>query len=175
VLRALRCSLSLFALCQTIDPIYYTDMLTKIGRNLTDSVRILHVLHVRRVPHACTCHNLCYKLCHNQRKNGQPLFQYSGGWRGSWHCLSGEHLLCILFSRPESRKTARAGRFESCGCLPIMFKITAWPVGRWICEWRRQPRKRLRLDLGLSLGPDSSRAALVIVADGIVLGSDYGQ
>lgn len=98
-----------------------------------------------------------------------------GGWRGSWHCLSGEHLLCILFSRPESRKTACAGRFESYGCQPIMLKITAWLVGRWICEWRRQPRKRLRLDLGLFLGPDSSRAAPVTVADGIVLGSDHGR
>jgi hypothetical protein len=41
-----------------------------------------------------------------------------GGWRGSWHCLSGEHLLRILFSWPELRKAACAGRFESCGCHP---------------------------------------------------------
>lgn len=108
-----------------------------------------------------------------QYLRSQPLVR--GGWRGSWHCLSGEHLLCILFSRPESRKTACAGRFESYGCQPIMLKITAWLVGRWICEWRRQPRKRLRLDLGLFLGPDSSRAAPVTVADGIVLGSDHGR
>jgi hypothetical protein len=70
-----------------------------------------------------------------------------------------------------------AGRFESCGWQPIMLKITAWPVrpgGRWICELRRQPRKRLRHDLGLSFGPDSLHAAPVIVADGIVLGGDHG-
>jgi len=73
-------------------------------------------------------------------------------------CSCPSMLLCILFSRPESRKTA----------------CTAWLVGRWICEWRRQPRKRLRLDLELSLGPDSSRTALVIVADGTVLGTDDG-
>ena len=89
-------------------------------------------------------------------------------------CSCPSMLLCILFSRPETRKTACTGRFESYGYQPIMLKITAWLVGRWICEWRRQPRKRLRLDLELSLGPDSSRTALVIVADGTVLGTDDG-
>lgn len=55
----------------------------------------------------------------------RDLLYLEGGWRGSWHCLSGEHLLCILFSWPESRKTACAGRFEFCGCQPIMLMITA--------------------------------------------------
>lgn len=62
-------------------------------------------------------------------KSYPSILHHPGGWRGSWHCLSGEHLLCILFSRPELRKTACTGRFESCGCQPIMLKITAWPVG----------------------------------------------
>jgi len=80
----------------------------------------------------------------------------------------------VYFSWPESRKTNCAGMFESCGCQPIMLKITVWPVGRWICELRRQPRKRLRLDLGSSLGPASSQAP-GIVADGIVLGANHGR
>ena len=63
----------------------------------------------------------------SQSLDSVGLLLSNGGWRGSWHCLSGEHLLCILFSRPESRKTACAGSFESCGCQPIMLKITAWP------------------------------------------------
>jgi len=43
-------------------------------------------------------------------------------WRSSWHCLSGKHRLCLLFSWPELRKTACAGRFESCGCQLIILK-----------------------------------------------------
>jgi hypothetical protein len=44
----------------------------------------------------------------------------------------------------------------------IMLKITAWLVGRWICELRRQPRERLPLDLGSFLGLGCLHAAPVI-------------
>jgi hypothetical protein len=109
---------------------------------------------------------------------------YRTRWRRYVSSGRSSHVTCCIkcgteiksLSVPESRKTAGAGRFESCGCQPIMFKITAWLVDDGFALRRHLESDCDSIsDLGSSLGPDSSCAAPVRVADGIVLGSDYGR
>jgi hypothetical protein len=78
---------------------------------------------------------VCPKVFAAASSSGPPSCQASslptaaGGWRGSWHCLSGEQLRCILFSWPESRKTALLVGSNP-AAANYHAKITAWLVER---------------------------------------------
>ena len=86
-------------------------------------------------------------------------------------------LLLLITSRCVYRtKPACARSYESCSYQHALPKTTTWPVGQWICELQRQPRRRQQFDLGLYLEPHRPHATLtqsqVLLCWGVITGAE---